>query len=181
MLDTLCLSALHFAIYGVPVRRCSLCCRFYIPVKNQTADMNYCHRMIHPDRKQSCSAYHSHNQKISFSNGQETPGERFEKGVRSVRSALSQSKVNDLTNGPGWISFLKDALTVVNRVAKKDAGKLPECQALGEEIKEIHRLLKQQGSCPAMTLAAFHTRRDDLKVVADRLQEAKKRMGSDEP
>lgn len=92
--------------------------------------------------------------------------------MKSQRSILSQSSVNDLAYGPEWIGFFKDSITALNRQVKRDPTQVEECMTLLEWVKHLHKSLKRRGCCPELQIAAFHPRKIDMEALRSKLKKA---------
>lgn len=170
--EIICLSLLHFSIRSVPIRRCSLCQRFYIPTKNQSGEMNYCHRDYTTGAHQSCSSYHSHNQRFTLSSSTSTQTQALDKRINTLRSTFAQSAVSDWPNGRSWMDFLRDSVTIVSRAAKKDARSFIKCSSILDRVRLLHQTLKRIGRCPEKTVDPLNTKTDMLQTVEAKLQSA---------
>lgn len=176
--EIICLSLLHFSIRNVPIRRCSLCQRFYIPAKNQSGEMNYCHRDYTTGARQSCSSYHSHNQRFTLPSSTSTQTQALDKRINTLRSTFAQSAVSDWPNGRSWMDFLRDAVTIVSRAAKKDARSFIRCSSILDHVRLLHQTLKRSGRCPEETVDPLNTKTDTLLIVEEKLQSAERIVAS---
>ena len=169
LLEHVSLSLLHFSTNQVPIRKCSLCGRFYIPIKNPTSEMNYCHRVYYQGNGKTCSYYHSHNQRGISINDVSTEHLRVDKAINSFRSTLSQSTLIDKDNGSIYLSILRDCLTIIKKTAKVDPSQVDECFSVLSEMKEVYSKLKKKTACPNLSKSELSTRNSDLHSVTEML------------
>lgn len=172
IVDIVSFSLLHFAIYKVPVRRCTLCGRFYIPVKNSTTASNFCHRPSNENKQKSCSSYHSHNQKSFGLHTEEDPYIKLEKSIKSFRSTLSQSLIINKDNGHLWIDFLKKTLVVVNKAIKRDSSQIEMGSLVLQQAKEIYKTLKSAKELSKPQAEEINIRNDTLISLSAKLKAA---------
>lgn len=172
LLEIICVSLLHFSIYEVPIRRCTLCGHFYIPIKNPNAELNFCHRVFKKNTKKTCSSFHSHNQKSSVATNTDIPISRFERAVKSFRSSLSQSTLNDYLYGHEWLNFMRDVLVLMNKTVKKDSSQIANCEIVLRQMKALHKELRAVKKCPNFDLGSVDIKNDTLSSIESKLRMA---------
>lgn len=169
LLEHVSLSLLHFSTNQVPIRKCSLCGRFYIPIKNPTSEMNYCHRVYYQGNGKTCSYYHSHNQRGISIDDISTEHLRVDKAINSFRSTLSQSILIDRDNGSRWLSIFRDCLTIIKNTAKANQIQIDECLSVLSEMKAVYGNLKKKAICPPPPKFELSTRNSNLYSVTEML------------
>ncbi len=123
----LCAISLYYhALYQVPIRRCSLCNRYYIPKQNRKKEENYCHR-IYPRQKMTgknltCSEYNSHILSAKGKSEDEILN-RLVKQINNLRSSLCQgiNKREHIRESVETVNFFQKILTVIKAEAKKNS------------------------------------------------------------
>lgn len=171
LLEILCLSLLHFSIYQVPIRRCSLCGQFYIPIKNPLSELNYCYRTNLRRNGKSCSYFHSHNQRGPAVSASSPDSIKLEKSIGSFRSTLSQSSLSEQENGSKWLSQFRDCLSAIKQIAKSEPLQAHECFAVLDQARELYRQLKETEQCPIPLDKELNVRNSNLYSVKNFLSE----------
>ena len=179
LLELICLTLLQFSIYGIPIRRCTLCGRFYIPIKNPTSDHNFCHRRLNDSTEKTCSMFHSHNQKSFVRSNDSNSAHRYERTVKSFRSTLSQSPLYEIEDGKKWIYLMREALVVIQTTVKNDQSQLENCETIIKNLKEMHMRLRRIDSCPKLEGCTIDARDDTIQNVILVLNRAERLIKED--
>lgn len=140
--EACCISLINQISLGYPLRKCSLCGRYYIAKQNRTKAENYCNRLSLENPYWTCSLFHSHFK--SYYNGSANYNE-IKKRVVNIRSYLA--KMDPHIQYQDCIGILYSWLTTIRKYAKerdKDGNNMEIAMHLLDAIEKKRKQLSDE-------------------------------------